>query len=323
MPPWYANPDHGQFANDARMTAEEKELIATWIDNGMPEGDPSLLPEPPKFTDGWKIPKPTDEGIVSMPEPFRVKAEGTIEYQYMTIDPEWDEDKYIYAAEARPGNRAVVHHIIAYVIPPGERRPDLDRMLVGYAPGSLPTMLKDGTAIHVEAGSKLLLEMHYTPNGYAAEDTSKVGFCFMDKSDVKHLLRGHSAINHDFEIPPKTDDFEVTAKYRFRRNEMLLSMTPHMHLRGKSFRYVANYPDGNSEVLLDVPEYDFNWQLKYILKEPKRMPRDTVIECIALFDNSEDNISNPDPSKEVRWGQQSYEEMMIGFVETVPAKPVD
>ena len=317
MPPWSANPDHGKFANDARLSEREKELIETWIDNGMPEGDAADLPEPPQFTVGWKIPEP-DQVVKMADSAFTVPAQGVVSYKRFIIDPKWDEDKYIVAAEARPQNRSVVHHILVYVVPPGERRADLRQVLVGYAPGGLPVKLDDGLAIHVRAGSKLLFEMHYTPNGFEQTDLSYAGFVFTEKSKVKKYLSGRIAINPRFAIPPGDSSHEVVAKYRARSDEMLLSMTPHMHLRGKSFRYEARYPDGKKEVLLDVPKFDFNWQLKYILDEPKRIPRGTQILCTALYDNSDRNLSNPDPTRTVRWGDQSFEEMMIGFMDTVP-----
>ncbi len=317
MPPWSANPAHGKFANDARLSEQEKNLIKTWIDNGMPEGNASDLPEPPKFAVGWKIPEP-DQVVKMSDTAFTVPAQGVVDYKRFVIDPNWDEDKYIVAAEARPQNRSVVHHILVYVVPPGQRRADLRQVLVGYAPGGLPVLLKDGVAIHVRAGSKLLFEMHYTPNGYEQTDLSYAGFVFTDKSKVKKRIRGRIAINPRFRIPAGDSSHQVVADYTARSDELLLSMTPHMHLRGKSFRYEARYPDGNQEILLDVPKYDFNWQLKYILDEPKRMPRGTKILCTATFDNSERNLSNPDPTKSVRWGDQSDEEMMIGFMNTVP-----
>lgn len=320
MPPWSADPQHGKFANDARLTSRERELISTWVDNGMPEGDPADLPEPPEFTLGWRIPEP-DQIIEMSDQPFAVPAEGVVDYQHFMVDPGWDEDKYIYAAEARPQNRSVVHHILVYIVPPGKRRPDLRRVLVGYAPGSLPILLEDGIAIHAPAGSKLLFQLHYTPNGTAQSDLSYAGICFIDKADVRNHLQGRLAINQRFRIPPGDSNHEVVAKYVARQDEMLVSMTPHMHLRGKSFRYEARYPDGRQEVLLNVPQYDFNWQLKYILDQPKRLARGTVIECTAVYDNSRYNVVNPDPDRAVGWGDQSFEEMMIGFIDTIDAEP--
>lgn len=320
MPPWFANPEHGTFHNDARLSKEEKELIYQWVENGMPEGDPADLPTPPTFTKGWRIPKP-DQVFKMDDKPFTVKAQGTIDYKHFMVDPGWDEDKYISAAEARPDNKSVVHHILVYILPPGERRrrdTRLDKILVGYAPGSMPVMLDEGVALKVEAGSKLLFQMHYTPNGYEQQDQSYAGVKFIDKKDVKTLARGRVAINTDFRIPPNASDHVVKSDYHVSRDEMLVAMTPHMHLRGKSFRYEAVYPDGDKEILLDVPNYDFNWQLKYILKEPKLLPKGTTILCTASYDNSEQNPVNPDPSDRVSWGDQSWQEMMIGFFDTIP-----
>ena len=203
--------------------------------------------------------------------------------------------------------------------PGSDRRTDLGQVLVGYAPGSTPVELDDGIAMRVPAGSKLLFEMHYTPNGYEQSDRSYIGVCFQEKEKVKKLIRGRLAINGEFEIPAHDDHYVVTANYTFSRDERLLSMTPHMHLRGKSFRFEAAYPNGKREVLLDVPAYDFNWQLKYILAEPKLMPKGTTIYCTAAYNNSETNLANPDPSQPVRWGDQSDQEMMIGFFDAIPA----
>lgn len=319
MPPWSANPTHGKFSNDPRLSDDEKALITTWVENGMPEGDPADLPDPPSFTPGWQIGTP-DQIIKMNDKPFQVPAEGIVDYQRFVVDPGWDEDKYIVEAEARPQNRAVVHHILAYIIPPGERRIDLKKVLVGYAPGGLPVRLEDGVALKIPARSKLLFEMHYTPNGETQSDLSYVGVRFTDQSKVKKLIQGRIAANHKFQIPPRDPHFPVLAQYKAKQDERLLSMTPHMHLRGKAFRYEAHYPDGETEILLDVPAYDFNWQLKYVLEEPKLLRRGTVIKCTAWYDNSEQNLSNPNPERTVGWGDQSRDEMMIGFMDTVPVK---
>ena len=286
MPPWFADPKHGEFKNDARLTAQERSLISEWVENGMPKGDLSQLPPKPQFITGWRIPKP-DQVIHFDEKPFSVPAEGVVDYQYFEVDPKWDEDKYVVATEARPDNVAVVHHIIAYVIEPkssgrGRRR----RMLVGYAPGSLPQDFTDGTAIHVKAGSKLLFEMHYTPSGTAQVDHSYIGLKFTDKKNVKRLLKGRAVANDEFTIPPHAENFVVTATRKVPGTVKLLSMTPHMHLRGKGFRYEAKYPDGTRETLLNVPNYDFNWQLSYRLKEPKILPKGTVLVGTATYNLS-------------------------------------
>jgi len=319
MPPWYADPAHGKFANDARLSDEQRKLISDWVKNGMPEGDSRHLPELPEFAEGWNIQQP-DQIIAMRDKPIFVPAEGVLDYRRFVIDPQWNEDKYIVSAEARPGTRAVVHHILVYVIPPGKRRRDLRKILAGYAPGSPPLQLKNGTAIEVQAGSKLLFEMHYTPNGTKTSDLSHVGFRFVKKQAVRKRLHGRIAVNTRFEIPAGAANHTVKATYVSRQDENLISMSPHMHLRGKSFRYDIRFPDGRGKTLLNVPQYDFNWQLKYILEKPLTLPAGTRITCTAVFDNSEFNITNPDPAKVVRWGDQSFEEMMIGFMETVPVK---
>lgn len=321
MPPWLANPAHGEFKNDARLSDEEKRLIRTWVKNGCPEGDEADLPEPPQFAEGWRYREP-DQIVYMNDKPFKVPADGVVDYQYYVVDPKWDEDKYIVSAEARPDNRAVVHHIIAYLIPPGvDPRKDHDRrMLVGYAPGSPPTVVGEGLAVHVPAGSKLLFEMHYTPNGVAQSDLSYIGVTFTDRERVRNFVDGRAAVNHKFEIPPQADNHEVVAKYTSGQDELLLRMMPHMHLRGKAFRYEAIYPDDRREVLLDVPAYDFNWQLSYELAKPKRLPKGTQVICTAHYDNSTGNPANPDPNSAIRWGQQSWDEMMIGFFDVVSAE---
>ncbi|MEZ6063348.1 MAG: redoxin domain-containing protein [Planctomycetaceae bacterium] len=318
MPPWYANPDHGTFRNDARLSDDEKQLIRTWVENGMPEGDPSQLPDPPEFATGWRMPQP-DQVIAMSDEAFTVPATGVVNYQYFSVDPGWTEDKFVTAAEARPDNFGVVHHIIAYAIPPGdeEERKKQRTMLVGYAPGATPNVLDDGIAMYIPAGSTLLFEMHYTPNGSQQSDRSHIGLKFTEKKNVRKLLQGRVAMEADFEIPAGASNHEVTAEYRARRDELLLCMTPHMHVRGRSFRFEAFYPDGGQEILLDVPKYDFNWQLNYRLSEPKLLPKGTRILCTAAFDNSDANPVNPDPGRSVRWGDQSWEEMMIGFLDVV------
>jgi len=312
MPPWNANPEFGHFKNDARLSADEKKLIRDWISNGCPEGDPADLPIPPQFTTGWRMPNP-DLVIPVRDEPFTVPATGVVDYQYLKVDPKFTEDKYVVAAEARPGNSAVVHHIIAFLMIPGQKDISLGKMLIGYAPGTSPLMFADGAAMKIPAGTQIVFEMHYTPNGTEQTDISSIGLKFIDASKVKHEVVGLEAVNSKFRIKPRQAAFPVEASERFDEDITLLSLTPHMHLRGKSFRYEATFPDGTSEVLLDVPKYDFNWQLRYEFAEPRLIPAGTVVKCLAQFDNSSENLNNPDPSKEVGWGQQSWDEMMIGF----------
>ena len=320
MPPWFADPKHGHFINDARLSDTEKAQICTWVENGCPEGDRKDLPTPRKFVDGWRIGEP-DQIVYMRDEEYKVPAEGVVEYQFFTVDPGWTEDKWIQASESRPGNRSVVHHIIVFVRDKTGGGDSAGRGGIGgYAPGITPTICQPGTAMFVPAGSQLMFQLHYTPNGSEQSDRSMIGIQFADPKTVKKSVRGGVVGEVGFKIPPGDPNYEVTAKHMFLKDTLLLNLTPHMHLRGKSFKYVANYPDGTNEVLLDVPSYDFNWQLRYMLAEPKLMPKGTRLVCTAHFDNSPENLANPDPSKEITFGDQTWEEMMFGFYTAVDPK---
>ena len=323
MPPWHANPEHGDFANDSRLSDDEKQLINDWVASGAPEGDRSELPPPRTFADGWRIGEP--DMIVKMSnKPFQIPAEGEVRYQYFTVDPGFTEDKWVQAAECRPGNRAVVHHIIvaAGSLEQAGRRIHGDLSsdwLSATAPGARPLILPVGMAKRIPAGSKLVFQMHYTPNGTAQEDLSCIGLIFADPKTVQREVVTQKAAQPRFQIPPGADNHEVTATITFDEDTRMLAMFPHMHLRGKSFRYTATYPDKSEEILLDVPHYDFNWQNSYEFKEPKLMPAGTKLTCVAHYDNSAANLSNPDPTAAVRWGDQTWEEMMIGYFDMVLA----
>ncbi len=319
MPPWFADPKFGHFANDCRLTDEEKLAISTWVENGCPQGNPADLPEPRKFVDGWQIGEP-DQIVYMSDKPYKVPAEGVVEYQFFTVDPGWTTDKWIQATESRPGNRSVVHHIIVFVQSKNERDAGQRGGIGGYAPGMTPNYAPPGTALFVPAGSKLVFQLHYTPNGSEQEDRSMVGIRFADPKTVKKMVRSGAVGDVSFKIPPGDANFEVKAKHLFLKDTLLLSLTPHMHLRGKDFKFEAEYPDGSREVLLDVPNYDFNWQLRYMLTEPKLMPKGTRLHCTAHYDNSADNLANPDPTKVVTFGDQTWEEMMFGFYASLDPK---
>ena len=316
MPPWNANPKHGKFLNDARMSDADKALFRTWVKNGCPEGDPKNLPKPIKYTKDWRIAKP-DVVFKMRKTPYKVPAEGVVKYQYFTVDTNFKEDKWIKAAEARPGNRSVVHHILVFIQSPSGGRFRSNGGLVGFAPGTPARIYPKGVARRIPKGSRLIFQLHYTPNGSPQEDISSVGMVFADPKEVTHKVGGGMAANVFLRIPPKADAHRVTARYRFRKDKTLVSLSPHMHLRGKSFRFEAHYPNGKKEILLDVPRYDFNWQLRYDLAKPRVMPKDTRLVCTAYFDNSENNLNNPDPTQTVRWGDQTWQEMMIGWFTTI------
>jgi peroxiredoxin len=327
MPPWHASAEHGTFHNDPRLSDEEKQLIHRWVEAGAPQGDQNELPEPRKFAAGWRIGAP-DQVITINAKPFKVPARGTVSYQYLLVDPGFTEDKWIQAAECKPGNRSVVHHIIAFVRPPDAGAPDDEHpagrpqkshgtiesdWLAAYAPGAPPMKLPTGLAKFVPAGSKLVFQMHYTPTGTATTDVSEMGLIFADPAKVKKEVGTWRAVNPRFAIPPGAANHEVKAQHVFRKDTLILAMFPHMHLRGKSFRYEAEFPDGRRQVLLDVPRYDFGWQNSYVPAQSVLMPAGSKLLCTAHFDNSEHNLSNPDPTATVRWGDQTWDEMMIGY----------
>ena len=318
MPPWFADPKYGHFANDARLSGEEKEQLFAWIDNGCPQGDSKDLPEPRKFVDGWRIGEP-DQVFKMAEKPFQVPAEGVISYKFFTVDPGWTTDKWIAAAESRPGNRQVVHHIIASAVPPGvnPRDPFAGIGMGGYAPGTIPLECPPGVAVFVPAGSKIVFQMHYTTNGTAHEDMSVLGVKFADPKTIKKVIDDGLIGQLAFRIPPGKSNFEIKSKDQVAKDLLLLDLTPHMHLRGKSFRFEAEFPDGSREVLLDVPNYDFNWQLTYVLDKPKLLPKGTWIHCFARYDNSAENPANPDPTRTVTFGEQTWDEMMFGFYSTI------
>jgi hypothetical protein len=315
MPPWFANPQYGKFANDCRLSEEEKQSLHAWVANGCPEGDPSDLPRERKFVTGWRIGEP-DQVFYMADEPFDVPAEGVVDYQHFTVDLGLKEDRWLQAAEPRPGNPSVVHHIVCFIQPPGAEGGPIafgNRLAAVFAPGTPPWTFPPGTAIRIPAGSKMVFQMHYTPNGRAAKDRSYVGLIWTDPKKVVRQARSLMAPNMFLKIPPGADNHQVAARFRVKRDMLLLNLFPHMHLRGKDFRFELEYPDGQREVLLDVPRYDFNWQLRYDLAEPKLMPKGSKLHCVAHFDNSANNPFNPDPSAEVEFGIQTWEEMMVGF----------
>ena len=323
MPPWHASKEFGHFVNDRRLSDEEKKLIYRWVESGAPRGDVTQLPVTKEYTAGWQLPKKPDLVLPIAKRPYRVPAEGVVRYQYFRVNPGFKEDKWIQAAELLPGNRAVVHHILAFARIPGERGGSggLDGFLVGYVPGLLARPFPEGMAKRIPAGSELIFQVHYTPIGSAQMDSSKIGFVFADPDDVKYEVKTTSAAQRSLRIPAGDENHRVTATSRSSRDDaLLLGFMPHMHVRGKSFRYESVERDGNRVVLLDVPKFDFNWQTSYRLQEPIKLAAGTRIYCTAHFDNSKFNLNNPDPTKMVRWGDQTWEEMMIGYFDVAVPK---
>jgi hypothetical protein len=372
MPPWHADPHFGQFKNDRTLSQKEIDTIIAWVDGGALEGNAKDLPPVPVFVDGWTIGKP--DMIIKVPE-YTYKA-GADEYQYYDVATNFTEDMYVQYAEARPSNRKIVHHILAFIQPPSgmnlvglsheERNKKMDAMLknpnspmyrdgflmrlkadqpviddgcdpnggrrggggdnilTGYAPGHNADIFAPGTGRKIPAGSIIRFQLHYsnqTLGGNTVEkDESMVGLIF-SKEPPQKLVTTNSVGNIFFKIPAGAENHKVTACRTVKRNTTVYALLPHMHLRGKSMKYEVVYPDGKSEVLLNIPKYDFGWQTNYILKEPKFLPAGTRIMVTSIFDNSKNNKFNPDPTKDIRYGEPTYDEMMLGFMDFVTENP--
>ena len=322
MPPWPADPQYGKFHNDRRMTEQELATITAWVSAGAPEGDPKLRKPLPQFAEGWAIGKP--DAVIDIEADFEIPASGTVPYKYFRVETKFTEDKWIEAAEIRPGVRSAIHHVIVFVRDANGKVADFNDggdLLAGFAPGEQPLVFEKGTAKLVKAGSVFQFQMHYTPDGKPHKDRTYIGLKFAKEPPVNRAITGR-AWNTSFKIPAGAEAHEVKSSWTFKQDVALQNLMPHMHLRGKDFKYTLVYPDGREEVLLSVPKYDFNWQLAYEFAKPIIVPKGARIDCVAHFDNSANNKYNPDPSKEVRWGDQTWEEMMIGWFNfTVPAGP--
>lgn len=320
MPPWHASEDHAKFVNSRRMSDDEKEMVRRWVESGTPFGNASELESTPSFASGWQIGQP-DLVLPMASEPFTVPAGGTVEYQYFVVDPGFTEDRWVTAAEVVPGNRAVVHHGIAFVRPPDGVRIDGLGWLSAYVPGQRMPLPEPHRARLVPAGSKLVFQMHYTPTGKVEQDLSKIGLKFASADRVTEELLTIVGINQAIEILPRQADVKVDGETDYLPvGGRLLAMSPHMHLRGKAFQ-VQIGRQGKDSILLDVPHYDFNWQHTYLLAEPIELDSVDWLTFTATYDNSTKNPFNPDPDEFVTWGDQTWEEMAIVFYEV--ARPIN
>ncbi len=372
MPPWHADPHVGTWANDRRLTQAEIDTITAWVEQGAKEGDAKDLPPVPQFANGWSIGQP--DMVIPIPETFTLEASGPDEYQYFEVDPGFKKDVYVQLAEARPDNRQIVHHIIAFIKPPAkdegrpqptkaemeklraemerestlyqdgfllrtkadvlvqndgcqlpnggtgqDRQAKDDRVgnmlwLGAYAPGTPPIRLPQGAATRVPAGSRIVFQMHYSKvAGSVQKDRSSIGLVFAKQQPEKEVLV-RAVSNGYFQIPAGAENHQVTACWTVPEDIHVLSIAPHMHFRGKAQKVEAYYPNGKHEVLLNVPNYDFAWQTFYNSAKPIALPKGTRIVVTSLFDNSTRNKFNPDPTKAVRWGEPTYDEMMIAFI---------
>jgi peroxiredoxin len=322
MPPWHADTRFGHFTNDRHLSKAEIETLAAWVDGGKARGDLTDQAKPIQWTKGWVHGQP--DQVFEMTEEFEVPATGVLPYKNWIIDPKFTEDKWVTVAEARPGAPEVVHHVVAYILREGTNNPISPDgnlgILVGWAPGDLGLVCPPDTALRVPKGARLRLEVHYTPNGKVTKDRSSIGVKFADKPPKYELLMNEFA-NMGFEIPPGAEHHKAEATFRIRADARLVSLTPHMHWRGKDYRYEVIYPDGKKETLLSVPRWDFNWQNQYRFAEPIKLPKGSRLHAVAHWDNSALNPLNPDPKQPIRFGLQTWDEMMVGFAAYVWERP--
>jgi hypothetical protein len=379
MPPWGADPRHGEFSNDARLKQSEIDTIVAWVDGGANEGAPKDLPPAPDFSDAWMVGKP--DVTLTMPEEFTLDARGADDYIYFRVPTKFAEDKWVQAAEFRPGNKRVVHHAVVFVETPQmieaaktmakrsgrefdphngasvfERAPGPEALffkegsvwrtrmdspvvddacaqsnsgvrtvsasagstiLTAYAPGKNPDVYPPGAAKRIPAGSNLILQMHYSKTtGKAEKDRTSVGLVFA-KQPVEKTVETLTVINSLFLIPPGAENHKATACYNVPRDLQFVNYFPHMHVRGKDMKYEVVYPDGRRETLLSVDKYNFNWQTLYVLKNPLSIPKGSRFVVTAHFDNSAKNKYNPDPAKPVRFGEPTYDEMLVGYADVI------
>ena len=350
MPPWFADPAFGHFSNERRLTDAEIAILTDWADAGAPEGDAKDKPVPVDFTTGWNI---RPDLVFKLPKPYQVPAKGTIEYTYITVSEPFKEDTWVMAGEIRPSLRSNVHHVIANVRPKGSkwmteaqvgsepyapgpsRNEDLikanggnpavldNEFLVGYVPGMEAQRFDlDDSAKLIPAGADIVFELHYTTNGTAGEDLTMVGL-ELAKTPPKRLFMSLTAAQTNLHIAPGDPNAEAKATLTFGQPVDFVYMQPHMHLRGKDMKIDAVYPTGAKETLLSVPRYDFNWQIVYYEKTPLRFPRGTTLELTAHWDNSAANKWNPDPTATVRWGDQSWQEMLAAPLAVIVDRSVD
>jgi len=350
MPPWFADPKYGRFANEKRLADAEIATLTAWADNGAPEGDAKNMPPPVQFREGWNI---RPDLIFELPKPLKIPAKGTVEYTYIAVSAPFREDTWVLAGEIRPTDRSHVHHVIAMVRPKGSkwmaqaqlgaepyapgptRQQDMlkanngdasvltSEFLVGYVPGMEAQRFDiDQSAKLIPAGADIVFEVHYTTNGTEGEDQTKVGL-ELAKEPPKRLFLSVGAAQPGLVIPPGDPNAEAKATVKFGQPVDLVYMQPHMHLRGKDMKIDALYPTGELETLLSVPHYDFNWQIVYYQKAPLHLPKGTELHLTAHWDNSVNNKWNPDPTATVRWGDQSWQEMLSAPMAVIVDRSVD
>ena len=359
MPPWHATGAHGVFRNDRRLSDQDKQTIVRWVETGAKRGDMKRLPAVPAFSDSWMAGKP--DAVVAMREEFSVPASGTVEYQYFQVNTGFTEDRWIQSIEILPGKTEVVHHVLVYAYAPpvvnpapaqagaapatptqpplfirsqNEEIEDPPRrdtlhgpprqrgaLVATYVPGTRAIEFPEGTALRLRAGTVLTLQMHYTAHGHAMKDRTSIGFRFA-KGEPAEEIRASHFLNAKFTIPAGAANVEIPAEIGAGRPVRIWGLMPHTHLRGTGWKYELRQPDGTTEVILDVPKYDFNWQTYYMFAKPLDLAPGSKIISRAWYDNSAKNANNPDATKDVHWGDQTWEEMQYtGFLYSIPRRP--
>jgi hypothetical protein len=337
MPPWFADPQYGHFANDPSLSQAEIDTLVEWVNAGAMQGDPKDAPPSRDWPKGWRIGAP--DVVLEMPKAFPIPAAGTISYQYLILPTHFTEDRWVQRVEVRPSNRATVHHAVVYIREAGSKWLEgepreaafsvpiskgftTSDILMVYTPGNSSDDWKPGIAKRIQAGSDLVLQMHYTANGTASADRTRIGLVFA-KDRPKQAVLSLQMSNNRFVIPPGEANYRVQVSGTMPNDALLISLFPHMHLRGKAFEFLLPGGNGQVETLLKVSNYDFQWQLNYKLAAPRLIRAGTPLEWVGYFDNSRSNPRNPDPAAEVRYGEQSFEEMMIGFFDVVVDAGID
>lgn len=334
MPPWKPEPGYGDLLDERKLTDKQIDLIKKWAANGAPEGDPKDLPPTPAFSDGWQLGEP--DLVLKMPEQFTIPATGRDVYQCFVIPIGVAEDRTVAAVEFRPGNRRVVHHSLFFLDNSGQAR-KLDEKdpgpgyksfggigflptggLGGWAPGATPRRLPEGLGRLIKKNSDLVFQMHYHPTGKEEQDQSMIGIHFTKKPAEK-LVSSLPVLNRRVDIPAGADHHRITATFTMPVDAETIGVTPHMHLLGREMKVTATFPDGKSQTLVWIKDWDFNWQDQYLYKHAIKLPKGTKIDLEAYYDNSENNPKNPtSPPKRVRWGEQTTDEMCIAFLQVVP-----
>ena len=335
MPPWKAAPDYGEFQHERSLSDEQLKLIDRWVQAGTPEGPVDCLPPEPQFHDTWALGEP--DLVLEMPEEYTIGPEGEDDYRHFIIPTNFDTAKYVRASDVIPGNRQTVHHVIAYVDTSGKAReldaadpgPGYTRFggvgfdpvssLAGWAPGTTPITMPEGTGFWLPKGADVVLQVHYYRTGAEEKDRTKIGLYFSDHPQPT-VIRSKAVINFKFKLRPGEKREEVRASWTVKEPLYAISVYPHMHLLGKEMKVKATYPDGKEEPLVWIKDWDFNWQGGYHFRKPLYFPEGTKVDLVAYFDNSSDNPNQPhDPPKTVGWGEKTTDEMCIAFIDFLKA----